>query len=140
MYRNIFCTVFPHSLCTCDLCRCGCTSGFFCHPPPSFQPPQNFIQTAAKITSAVDILAQKAIHLSVHRPLKVVVKSFLISTDLLYPGEKMSHSCVHYVPTYVHVVLCCVVGASNKADYYSEISHLWDGPFSEGTLIQTDNQ
>ena len=35
---------------------------------------------------------QKAVHPSIHRPLKVVVQPFLISTDLLYPGERMSCS------------------------------------------------
>ena len=97
---NIVRILFVHvfSVCVCNKCL----------PCPSFQPPvQNPIQTAAKPTSAVDILAQKAIHPSVHKPLKVVVQPFLISTDLLYPGEKMSHSCVHFVPT---VVLCHTVG------------------------------
>ena len=67
--------------------------------PLSFQPSlQNPIQTTAKPTSAVDLLAQKAVHPSIHRPLKVVVQPFLISTDLLYPGERMSCSvctCVY---------------------------------------------
>ena len=82
---------------------------------PHFQPPpQKPEQSAAtKPTSAVDILAQKALHPSVHRPLKVVVQPFLISADLLYPGEEHSIVVCMCVCTCVRVCITTAFSGSS---------------------------